>query len=776
MYKFNGFTLKANNAINYAIIIAEQLGHTYVGSEHMLMGLIREGTGVAAGILKQKNVSYDRVMQNVEQKIGRGVLSVLSPSDFTKNLVSLLERSAIECRTLGFVLSGTEHILIACATQEGSFAMQILREVGLDKNLMLKMINDVVSGETLEQERQKKMYGAPPIPPPPQNIPKTNKNGARTVTLDKFGRDLNELAITGRLDPVIGRDKEIDRVIQILTRRTKNNPCLIGETGVGKTAIVEGLAQRIVLGQVPEMLIDCRIVCIDLTAMVSGTKYRGDFEERIRLMMEEVQQAENIILFIDEIHTIMGVGAAEGAVDAANMMKPQLARGGFKVIGATTTAEYKKTIERDGALERRFQSILVEEPDVPTTICIIQGLRDRYERHHQVTIADEAIEAAVELSKRYDIGRFLPDKAIDLIDEASAKMRIKNIGKSRKNLILTREHIAEIIAETTGIDMSRLTEEETKRFTQLEAELKEKVVGQDEAIAKVCRSIRRSRAGLKDPLRPIGSFMLIGPTGVGKSQLCRALAEVLFGDRESIIKLDMSEYMERHSVSRLIGSPPGYLGYDEGGQLTDKIRRKPYSIVLFDEIEKAHPDVFNILLQILEDGVLTDNHGRRAEFRNAIIMLTTNAGSALGTAKSSVGFGSDGDTLAKSAARVVLQRVRETFSPEMLNRLDDLVVFQRLGNEELCKIAELELFKVQERLRDMSIEMKYTDALVAAMASDSDTAIYGARPIRRAVESKVEDAIADAILLGDVHEGDRISCDFLDGKLCLTNISPAVAI
>lgn len=767
MYKFNGFTIKANNAINYAIISAEQLGHTYVGSEHLLLGLLREGTGVAAAILSQKGVVYEQVQQSVVQSMGRGVLSVLSPGDFSLHLKKILEASALECRAMGLILSGTEHLLLALAGQQGCFGARCLVTSGLDRAAVGRMIAQAIATEPQEDKNRR---GAP-LPPPP---PKPAKSvGPRTATLDKFGRDLTELALMGRLDPVIGREREIERVIQILTRRTKNNPCLIGETGVGKTAIVEGLAQRISAGTVPELLRGNRIVAVDLTSMVSGTKYRGDFEERIRSMMEEVSLAGNIILFIDEIHTIMGVGAAEGAVDAANMMKPQLARGGFQVVGATTTEEYRKTIERDSALERRFQSVLVEEPTPEDAIAIIKGLRERYEQHHQLNITDEAIEGAVELSRRYDTGRFLPDKAIDLIDEAASRMRLHAPAGKKRELFLGREEIALIIAQSTGIDMSRITEAEQKRYLRLEDEVKERLVGQEEAVSKVCKAIRRSRAGLKDPVRPIGCFLFVGPTGVGKTQLCRVLAELLFGDRDSIIKLDMSEYMERHSVSRLIGSPPGYLGYDDGGQLTEKIRRKPYSIVLFDEMEKAHPDVYNILLQIMEDGEITDARGRKAIFRNSIIIMTSNAGAAVLHGKGSMGFTSPEGQQAAGNSRVMAQ-VKDCFKPEFLNRLDETVVFGALTRKELSVIAQMELTKVQRRLSVMGITMQFTPAVAELMAGEGCDLAYGARPIRRAVQSKVEDVIADSILKGEVKEGDLLHCEAEDGNLHIRTTSPFI--
>lgn len=763
MYKFNGFTMKANNAINCAIIVAEQLGHTYVGSEHLLLGLLREGTGVASAILSQRGVTYDGVNQAVIQTVGRGVLSVLSPGDFSLNLKKILENSGLECRTMGLILAGTEHVLLALCSQPGCFGMRCMAGAGLDRTVVLRLISDAITSDS--QEERIRRLTAPPPKPPRAPTP-------RTVTLDKFGRDLTELAVCGKLDPVIGRDREIERVVQILTRRTKNNPCLIGEAGVGKTAIVEGLAQRIAAGKVPESLLNSHIVAVDLTSMVSGTKYRGDFEERIRSMMEEVTNAGNIILFIDEIHTIMGVGAAEGAVDAANMMKPQLARGGFQVVGATTTDEYRKTIERDSALERRFQSVLVEEPSPQDAVAIIQGLRERYEQHHQVTITDEAIEAAVELSRRYDTGRFLPDKAIDLIDEAASAMRLHAPVGKRRELRMGRQEIAKIIAQATGIDMSQITEEETQRYIRLESDIKKRLVGQEDAVSKVCRAIRRSRVGLGDCARPIGSFLLVGPTGVGKTQLCRVLAELLFGSRDAMIKLDMSEYMEPHSVSRLIGAPPGYLGHDDGGQLTEKIRRKPYSIVLFDEIEKAHPDVNNILLQILEDGELTDSRGRKAVFRNAIIMLTTNAGAEQNRA--GVGFGAEkAGNLTELRIRV-MAKMKEQFRPEFLNRLDEIVMFAPLSQEELGSIAGMELEKVRGRLHETGIEMTYTTAAAQFVAKVGYDPAYGARPIRRAVQNKVEDIVADSILRGEVKAGDQIVCDMAGEVLQIKNASPVI--
>ena len=758
MYKFNGFTIKANNALNYGIIISEQLGHTYVGSEHLLLGLIREGTGVAASILSQKGITFEDANTAVIQSVGRGVLSVLSPSDFTSNCKNILEQCSVESRNMGLILAGTEHLLLAITTRPNSFACKYLASMGIDRPTIIRMIGEVIAaGDVGEEPRRRTLPPPPPPKPRPQNT--------RTATLDKFGRDLTEMAFSGRLDPVIGRDKEIERVIQILTRRTKNNPCLIGETGVGKTAIVEGLAQRISAGDIPISLQGKRIITVDLTSMVSGTKYRGDFEERIRTMIEEVITSGNIILFIDEIHTIMGVGAAEGAVDAANMMKPQLARGGFQVVGATTIDEYKKTIERDGALERRFQSVLVEEPSEKDTFAIICGIRDKYELHHQLTITDEAIHTAINLSQRYDSGRFLPDKAIDLIDEGAARLRLYANGKTKKELFLTGNDIAQIVSQTTGIDMSAITQEETKRYLSLDKTLQEQIVGQDNAIEKICKAVRRSRVGLKDPHRPIAGFLFAGPTGVGKTQLCRVLAESLFGNRDSIIKLDMSEYMEKHSISRLIGSPPGYIGFEEGGQLTDKIRRKPYSIVLFDEIEKAHPDIANVLLQILEDGEITDARGRKAVFKNAIVIMTTNVGASSITNQGSMGFCVNEEEAANKNTQRIMGHIKEVFRPELLNRLDDVIVFHSLSKTNLCTIAEMELERVKARLKHLHIEMEYHPSAIETIACAGYNQQYGARPLRRAVNTKVEDSLADKILVGELKNGDHIICSFSDDKL-----------
>ena len=752
MYHFSGYTVKANNAVNHSIFIAQQLGHTYVGSEHLLLGLLRESSGVAAGILARKHITYDQVNRAVVRTMGRGVASVLSPDDFSAHCRKIMERASVESKGMGLLLAGTEHLLLAMVREPGSFALRYLLDSGLDSGEVTWLIEEAMTADPGDIGTQEKSRRAP-------SRPVKTGGGGRTPVLDKYGRDLTELARNGVLDPVIGREREIQRVVQILTRRTKNNPCLIGETGVGKTAIVEGLAQRMVSGAVPEELAAKRLVTVDLTAVVAGTKYRGDFEERIRAIMEEVVAAGNIILFIDELHTIMGVGAAEGAVDAANIMKPQLARGEFQVVGATTTAEYRKTIERDGALERRFQSVLVEEPSQEDAIAIIRGLRERYERHHGVRITNEAIEAAVTLSSRYDSGRFLPDKAIDLIDEAASRQRL-TAGRRRGPLSISREEIAQVVSQTTGIDLGRVSEEQGQRLSRLEEEIRHRMVGQDEAVKLVCSAIRRGRVGLRDPARPVGSFMFLGPTGVGKTQLCRALGECLLGDPNSVIRLDMSEYMEKHSVSRLIGAPPGYLGYDEGGQLTEKIRRKPYAVVLFDEIEKAHPDVCNLLLQILEEGQLTDSQGRKAVFRNAVIILTSNVGASFITNRRSMGFRSRPAPGEKPEYYdEVMAQVRQTFRPEFLNRLDEIVLFHPLSKEELRTIAAMQLEEVRARLEKMDIIAEFTPAAAELIARAGYDQPYGARPLRRAVHSRVEDPLADDILAGRIGPGDRVICD-----------------
>ena len=760
MYKFTGFSTKANNAINFAVLSAEQMGHTYVGSEHLLLGLMRESTGVAAMLLSQKGIQYDALWGEVLRMVGQGTLSTLSPNDFTVRCKRILENALLEARISGQTLAGTEHILLTLLHEPESTAMAVLARREADCAALEKVIREVVTNDVCEPPAERGRGRAPKTPPRP--APRTNN-------LDKFGRDLTDLARMGRLDPVIGREKEIQRVIQILSRRTKNNPCLIGETGVGKTAIVEGLAQRVVAGAVPGSLADCRVISLDMTSMVAGTKYRGDFEERIRATVEEVLAAGNVILFIDEIHTIMGIGAAEGAVDAANILKPQLARGELQLVGATTIAEYRRTIEKDGALERRFQSVMVEEPSPEDAETILRGLRERYERHHGVRITDGAIHSAVVLSRRYLTDRFLPDKAIDLIDEAASRLRLQLAeapGEAQPQV--DGGTVAAVVAQATGIRVEQLDRAEAEQCLELEEQLHRTMVGQEEAVRLVARAIRRNRVGLGDPRRPVGSFLFLGPTGVGKTHLCRALGRSLFGDAQGVIKLDMSEYMEKHSVSKLIGAPPGYMGYEEGGQLTGRIRKKPNSVVLFDEIEKAHPDVFNLLLQVLEDGELTDSQGRKANFRSAVLIITSNVGAQFITEQRSLGFapaaGEDPEARPAWYSDVMAQ-VRRTFSPEFLNRIDETVIFRRLSGAQLREIAGLLLDQVAERLAGMEVEMEYTPALAAEIARRAEGSPYGARPMRRAIRELVEDPLAERLLRREILPGDSIRCGLEDGAL-----------
>ena len=678
MYRFNGFTEKANTALNLAIDSAEKMGHTYVGSEHILLGLLKEGDGVAYTVLSELGVDSNAISDFIREKIGVGMRTRVTTDDFTPRTKRILQIAVVQAARLGHNYVGTEHLLIAIVDESDSYAVRFLNELGIKEQDILNKIEDKLG---VTQELDDSPYAGFQY----QN--KSKKNGS-TKTLEQFGRDLTEIASKGEIDPVIGRQKEIERVIQILSRRTKNNPCLIGEPGVGKTAVAEGLALKIASGDVPEILKDKRIISLDLTGMIAGTKYRGDFEDRIKNAMDEVKKAGNIILFIDELHTIIGAGSAEGSADAANILKPSLARGDFQVIGATTISEYRKNIEKDAALERRFQPVIVDEPTEEESVEILKGLRDRYEAHHKVKITDKSIEAAVKLSSRYIADRFLPDKAIDLIDEAASRVRlraytapddlqeienrVKNLDKEKSAAInaqdfesaakirdeekklreelenkkkewnekheqengeVSEEDIAHIVSSWTGIPVVQLTEEESERLLKMEDILHERIVGQDEAVTAVARAIRRGRVGLKDPNRPVGSFIFLGPTGVGKTELCKTLAEAMFGDENAMIRLDMSEFMEKHTVSKLVGSPPGYVGYDEGGQLTEKVRRKPYSVILFDEIEKAHPDVFNMLLQILEDGRLTDSQGRQIDFKNTVIIMTSNVGARLITEK-----------------------------------------------------------------------------------------------------------------------------------------------
>lgn len=807
MYKFTGFTQKANTALNAAIEYAENLGHTYIGSEHLLLGLLSSEGSVAYTALTARNITADNVETAVRNSVGIGTPTVLSPNDFTPRSKNIIETAVTIARSLGHGYVGTEHLLIAILRDSSCYAMDILDAMNVSAADIAEEITKSVNVSQNDASPKSK---------------EQSKGKTETPTLDQFGRDLTAIARQGKIDPVIGRQKEIERVIQILCRRTKNNPCLIGEPGVGKTAIAEGLALKIASGEVPEILKDKRIVALDLTGMVAGTKYRGDFEERIKSAIDEVSKAGNIILFIDEVHTLIGAGAAEGAVDAANILKPALARGEMQVIGATTIEEYRKNIEKDSALERRFQSVLVGEPSREEAVEILKGIRDKYEAHHKVKITDEAIEAAVKMSSRYIGDRFLPDKAIDLIDEAASKVRlraytppedireleekIKRINEekasavnsqnfeqaaalrdeekevkahlenakegwkrqnSETNGVVTPDEIAAIVSEWTHIPVVQLTEEESQRLLHMEEELHRRIVGQDQAVSAVAKAIRRGRVGLKDPNRPTGSFIFLGPTGVGKTELCKTLAATLFGDESAMIRLDMSEFMEKHTVSKLVGSPPGYVGYDEGGQLTEKVRRKPYSVVLFDEIEKAHPGVFNMLLQILDDGVLTDSQGRKVDFKNCIIIMTSNVGAKLITNAGNAALGFKGEegngTMSQSDIKdAVMGELKKCFRPEFLNRVDDIIVFEQLNKDDIKEIARRMLKTLKNRVHDMGIELSFDDSAIEKIADEGFDPVYGARPLRRAIQSEIEDKLSEEMLDGRITSGNKYVCKHTD--------------
>jgi len=808
-YNFSGFTEKANEALNQAINSASQMGHTYVGSEHLLLGLLRIGSGVAAAVLNKNGVTAEKIEDLMRFNIGAGTPTRLSPDYFTPRAKRVLENAISGCNSMGKKYVGTEHLLVGILSDQDNFAIKFIKELGGDITAITSSALEA-SGADIQN-----MSGIN------SKDPGVTKSG-KTDMLQKYGRDLTAEAEKGKIDPVIGRATEIERIIQILCRRTKNNPCLIGEPGVGKTAIIEGLAQRIVDGNVPEILLDKRLFILDLTGMVAGTKYRGDFEERIKSVVDEVKKSSDVILFIDEIHTIIGAGSAEGSTDAANILKPSLARGDFQLIGATTISEYRKNIEKDSALERRFQTVTVAEPNEDDAIQILKGLKDKYEAHHKVTITDDAITAAVKLSSRYINDRFLPDKAIDLIDEAASRVRLststlpeevksaeerldavkaekddainsqeferaaalrdkektieKEIAKikqqhSAKNAhssgTVTQENIAEIVSLWTGVPVVQLTEEESSRLLRLEEVLHNRLIGQHQAVSAVSKAIRRGRVGLKDPKRPIGSFIFLGPTGVGKTELCKALAEAMFGSENMMIRLDMSEYMEKHTVSRLVGSPPGYVGFEEGGQLTEKVRRNPYSVILFDEIEKAHPDVFNILLQILEDGILTDSQGRRVDFKNTVIIMTSNIGARLITDKKiSFGFGDSVDTVRdeNSIKSKVLEELKGAFRPEFLNRVDDIIVFSKLSTDEIKQIAEKMLTNLKTRLQNLNITINFSESVVSALAEKGFDAVYGARPLRREIQNRIEDALSEKILDASIKNGDTVTCDFKDNE------------
>lgn len=815
MYQFKGFTEKANKALNLAIESAEEMRHNYVGTEHILYGLVKEGSGVAATALNECGVTEDALREKLESINGTMSLVELTPDDFTPRTKRVLRAAVIISSKTGYTYVGTEHLLLAILSESDSYAVAFLEELGVSVERLAQAVSKGMQGGADDGFGGFENESAP--------------NGSQKggSALDKFGRDLTQAAKNGEIDPVIGREKEIQRVIQILSRRTKNNPVLIGEPGVGKTAVAEGLALEIAKGNVPEILKDKRVVSLDLTGMVAGAKYRGDFEERIKAAIDEVKKSKNTILFIDELHTIVGAGAAEGSADAANILKPSLARGDFQVIGATTLNEYRKYIEKDAALERRFQPVKVGEPTPEQAVQILKGLRDSYEAHHKVKITDEAINAAVTLSSRYIADRYLPDKAIDLIDEGASKVRLASLTspdnvkeledeiadyeKEKASAIneqdferaarlrdeqkglqtklddakkkwqeqqkgnsgeVTAEDIAKIVSEWTGIPVVQLTKEESERLLNMENVLHERVIGQSEAVTAIAKAIRRGRVGLKDPKRPVGSFIFLGPTGVGKTELCKALAEAMFGDENAMLRLDMSEYMEKHTVSKLIGSPPGYVGFEEGGQLTEKVRRKPYSVVLFDEIEKAHPDVFNMLLQILEDGRLTDSQGRTVDFKNTIIIMTSNVGARLITEKqSSLGFNSENENAEESEKKdikeLVTGELRKVFRPEFLNRVDDIIVFNKLNKDEIKQIAVKMLKTLENRLDKMNIKISFTDNAVSEIA-DKGFDENGARPLRRAIQNEIEDPLSEQMLEGKVKDGAVVTCDFADGQFTFT--------
>ncbi|MBQ1258679.1 MAG: ATP-dependent Clp protease ATP-binding subunit [Clostridia bacterium] len=804
------FSRRAQNALNSSVLIAKQLGHTYIGTEHFLLGILNEGDSAGAKILQKQQVSFEKVRDEILNIVGRGSQSNVSSRDMTPRCKKVIENSAAIAQKFEHGFIGTEHLLLALLQESDSVACLILDNIGCRVADVVKEIYNYLSAgnggdgkkdHSASSKESVALDGAP--------------------TLSNYGRNLSALAAEGNLDPIIGRDEETQRVIQILSRRTKNNPCLIGEPGVGKTAVAEGLAQKIVSGDVPDMLKGKIVFTLDLASLIAGSKYRGEFEERLKNILEEVKKNNNIIIFIDEIHMIVHAGEAEGALDAANIIKPALARGEFQVIGATTVSEYRKYIEKDAALERRFQPVMIGEPSSEDAIKILEGLRDKYEAHHRIKITDEAIRAAVELSVRYISDRFLPDKAIDLIDEASSKVKINSLtppkelkeleksidslsaekeeavvaqnferaaelrdkenelkgefeklssewesSKSQKDEELTENDIAEVVMQWTGIPVSKILLDEGEKLLNLENELMARVIGQDAACASVAKAIKRGRTGLRNPKRPIGSFIFLGPTGVGKTELTKALASSLFGKEDSMVRLDMSEYMEKHSVSKLIGSPPGYVGFEEGGQLTEKIRRKPYSVILLDEIEKAHPDVFNILLQVLDDGVLTDSQGRRVDFRNTVIIMTSNLGAAYNEQRQSLGFTSTENKEKDDAGeRRSMDALKRTFRPEFINRIDDIIVFKALEGDTIEKIASLMLNEVKERTSDMGIELIFDESVIKYVAKEGFDRQYGARPLRRAIVRLIEDALANKLLDGSVKTGDKVKILESGGKV-----------
>ncbi len=815
----NRFTQKAQTAIDNSLNAASESGHTYIGSEHLLLGLLSVRDSIAGQILENAGISYDKTKNAICDYAGIGAKTNLSANEMTPSLKTIIKESAREAMQMHSDYIGTEHLLLALLSESTCVAVRLLQSFGVSSSELRSEILALIekNGDTRDASVSQKGHAS-------------EQNSLSSMpTLKSYARDLTELARTGKLDPIIGRDEETSRVVQILSRRTKNNPCLIGEPGVGKTAVVEGLAQRIADGNVPELLKDKMIVTLDISSMIAGAKYRGEFEERLKGVMEEVSKNKEVILFIDEIHTIVGAGAAEGAIDAANILKPALARGEMQLIGATTIDEYRKHIEKDSALERRFQSVTVGEPTVEETILILQGLRDKYEAHHKLKISDEAIEAAVKLSYRYINDRFLPDKAIDLIDEAASKLRIahtsspldvKELEKTiaeierekqeaanaqkfeealalrnretelkeelakkksawesengNRTLTVGAEDVADVVTAWTHIPVKKLAEEESEKLAHLDEILKSRIIGQDEAVTAVARAIRRGRMGMKDPNRPIGSFMFLGPTGVGKTELTKVLADVMFGSSNAMVRIDMSEYMEKHSVSKLIGSPPGYVGYDEGGHLTEQIRRKPYSVLLFDEIEKAHPDVFNILLQILEDGILTDSRGRRVDFKNTIIIMTSNVGAGNIVEPKRLGFIAENskEDEEKKTHQNVMNALKNTFRPEFLNRLDEIIVFGKLSDEHIREIARLMLDSVKKRAEGIDLSLTIDESVVALVAHEGFDPIYGARPLRRAIVHLVEDTLSGAMLDGKIKAGMKITAREENGTVVFEETAP----
>ena len=807
------FTERAKIVFELAHSAAAEFGHIHVGSEHILLGLAREGGGIAAKVLREAGLESRLIIDLIVKHIGLGERSDYAPQDLSPRAKRIVEIASLEAGRLGHNYVSTEHILMGILREYDGVAAKLISLTGIDLNKLYTSIINAVGSNVFRPVKAASVPG------------KQKRN--ETKTLDQFSRDLTEAAASGALDPVVGRENEIQRVIQILSRRTKNNPVLIGEPGVGKTAIAEGLAQRVIAGDVPETLINKRVVTLDLSGMLAGTKYRGDFEERIKKAIEEVQKAGDVVLFIDELHTIIGAGAAEGAIDAASIIKPALGRGEMQIIGATTLNEYRKHVEKDAALERRFQPVTVSEPTQDESVRILKGLRDKYEAHHKLIITDESIEAAVKLSSRYINDRYLPDKAIDLIDEAASRVRLDKLkippelkeleaqkealakekeaaiqgqdferaaglrdrekelrvalsaarkswekAKSGDSKKVDAEDIAEIVSGWTGIPVTSITQDEGERLLKMEELLHKRVVGQDEAVTAVAKALRRGRVGLKDPKRPIGSFLFLGPTGVGKTELCKALAEAMFGDENAMLRVDMSEYMEKHTTSKMIGSPPGYVGYDDGGNLTEKVRRRPYSVLLFDEVEKAHEDVFNIMLQIMEDGILTDSQGRRVDFKNTIIVMTSNAGARNITEKrAKLGFDAGGEDGGKSEyeqiREAVMDEVKRLFKPEFLNRIDETIVFHKLGKADIREICSKMLDIVSARMEAVGIKMSVEESAIDVLAEKGYDPIYGARPLRREIQSAVEDKVAEMMLEGKIKEGNAFTATAEDGKIVI---------